>query len=46
MEVLMSAMVLFIAGIVLIYLFSDEHLDKQEEKMIEGIVNERSEKSK
>lgn len=46
MEVLISAIILFIAGIVLIYLFSDEHLDKQEEKMIGRIVNERSEKSK
>lgn len=46
MEVLISAIILFIAGIVLIYLFSDEHLDKQEEKMIDRIVNERSENSK
>lgn len=34
MEVLISAIILFIAGMVLIYLFSDEHLDKQAEKMI------------
>lgn len=46
MEVLISAIILFIAGMVLIYLFSDEHLDKQAEKMIDRIVNERSEKSK
>lgn len=44
MEVLISTIILFIAGIVLIYLFSDEHLDKQAEKMIEKIVNERSKK--
>lgn len=46
MEVLISAIILFIVGIGLIYFFSDEHLDKQEEKMIERIVNDRSENSK
>ena len=46
MEVLISAIILFIVGIGLIYFFSDEYLDKQEEKMIERIVNERSENSK
>ena len=45
MEVLISAIILFIIGMGLIYFFSDEYLDKQEEKMIERIVNERSENS-
>lgn len=46
MEALISAVILLIVGIGLIYFFSDEHLDKQEEKMIKRIVNERSENSK
>ena len=46
MEVLISAIILFTAGIGLIYFFSDEHLDKQEDKMIKKIINERSENSK
>lgn len=43
---LISAIILFVVIIGLIYIFSDEHLDKQEEKMIKRIVNERSENSK
>ena len=46
MEALISVVILLIVGIGLIYFFSDEHLDKQEEKMIKRIVNERSENSK
>lgn len=39
--VIIIGLSLLIIGLSLIYLFSDEHLDKVEEKTIERIVNER-----
>lgn len=41
MEIIGVGLVLLIIALFLIYLFSEEHLEKAEEKMIKKIVEER-----
>lgn len=38
-------LILLIFGMLLVYLFSDEHLDKAEDKMIKNILKERLDRS-
>lgn len=42
-HILVLFVVIVIGGLFLIYLFSDEHLDKVEKRMIEKIIKERLE---
>ena len=46
MEIIISIIILVIISFTLIFLFSDEFLDKQEQKMIERELKERLNKGK
>ncbi len=41
MEIIISIIILIIISLALIFLFSDEFLDKQEQKMVEKELKER-----
>lgn len=41
MKIILSIILLIIANLIILWLFSDEHCDKAEEKMIKNIVKER-----
>lgn len=43
---IISGLILIIFGLIIVYLFSDEHLDRVEDKMIKNILKERIERSK
>ena len=42
---IISGLILIIFGLIIVYLFSDEHLDRVEDKMIKNILKERIERS-
>lgn len=43
---IISGLILIIFGLIIVYLFSDEYLDRVEDKMIKNILKERIERSK
>lgn len=43
---IISGLILIIFGLIIVYLFSDEHLDRVEDKMIKNFLKERIERSK